>query len=526
MRLFSHFFFPRVFFFRAHRAACYHCGSDLIWEALVIISPTDEITYRYAIIDEKNQVVKWGKHLNTLTLPKGSNQGPFLVEICDEWTDGSHPAALLDNDSFRNIVLPQRQPLNFNSLSFEENTTRQNAVPVYFRVHDWEVRENQHICVTGNLPQLGNWQASWQQVLRMTRTGPSCWEAVIMVELNSFPIVYKYAIGELERELTLEQGESRIAALPSVETKRKLALIFRYDGFLRRESRWRGAGLAVPVFSLRTKRSIGCGEFADVEEAAKWCNRIGFKILQLLPVSDTSVTMTWRDSYPYSSLCVFALHPMYICLEKLAHSLSDRILDAIKEARARLDLPEVDYEETMKAKLTISRQVFDEVGQHQMQNAEYKQFFSLNKTWLEPYSAFCFLRDLFGTAEHWKWGVFACVMPKDLNRLCSPASEWYSTIQYHRWLQYHLHVQLAKAADASRSLHVVLKGDLPIGVDKRSVDTWMHPKLFRMKTSTGAPPDAFDPAGGQNWGFPTYNWEEMKSDGFSWWQRRLQHMAQ
>ena len=63
------------------------------------------------------------------------------------------------------------------------------------------------------------------------------------------------------------------------------------------------------------------------------------------------------------------------------------------------------------------------------------------------------------------------------------------------------------------------------GVDKRSVDTWMHPHIFHMQYSTGAPPDMFD-AGGQNWGFPTYNWEEMAKDGYEWWRRRLTTLSQ
>lgn len=67
---------------------------------------------------------------------------------------------------------------------------------------------------------------------------------------------------------------------------------------------------------------------------------------------------------------------------------------------------------------------------------------------------------------------------------------------------------------------VVLKGDLPIGVDRNSVDTWVAPTLFRMNASTGAPPDYFD-RNGQNWGFPTYNWEEMAKDNYGWWRARL-----
>ena len=65
-----------------------------------------------------------------------------------------------------------------------------------------------------------------------------------------------------------------------------------------------------------------------------------------------------------------------------------------------------------------------------------------------------------------------------------------------------------------------MKGDLPIGVGRNSVDTWVYPNLFRMNTSTGAPPDYFD-KNGQNWGFPTYNWEEMAKDNYAWWRARL-----
>lgn len=62
-------------------------------------------------------------------------------------------------------------------------------------------------------------------------------------------------------------------------------------------------------------------------------------------------------------------------------------------------------------------------------------------------------------------------------------------------------------------------------MDKRSVDTWMHPNIFHMQYSTGAPPDYFDP-NGQNWGFPTYNWEEMAKDNYEWWRRRLTTLSQ
>ena len=83
-----------------------------------------------------------------------------------------------------------------------------------------------------------------------------------------------------------------------------------------------------------------------------------------------------------------------------------------------------------------------------------------------------------------------------------------------------MNCQLSEAANYARKQGVILKGDLPIGVDRSSVDTWVYPNLFRMNTSTGAPPDYFD-KNGQNWGFPTYNWEEMSKDNYAWWRARL-----
>ena len=46
-----------------------------------------------------------------------------------------------------------------------------------------------------------------------------------------------------------------------------------------------------------------------------------------------------------------------------------------------------------------------------------------------------------------------------------------------------------------------------------------------MNGQAGAPPDAFS-VNGQNWGFPTYNWEVMEQDNYQWWQKRFRKMAE
>lgn len=67
---------------------------------------------------------------------------------------------------------------------------------------------------------------------------------------------------------------------------------------------------------------------------------------------------------------------------------------------------------------------------------------------------------------------------------------------------------------------IVLKGDLPIGVNRTSIDAWTEPQYFNMNGQAGAPPDDFS-VNGQNWMFPTYNWEVMEKDNYSWWKRRF-----
>lgn len=269
---------------------------------------------------------------------------------------------------------------------------------------------------------------------------------------------------------------------------------------------------------------MGAGEFLDIKLLVDFAVEAGLHLIQLLPVNDTSVNGMWWDSYPYSSLSVFALHPLYLRLQEISEYMPQSIKEEIESAKEKLDLKQVDYDATMATKLSIAKKVFYLEKDEVFGSIEYKKFFWENQTWLKPYAAFCFLRDFFGTSDHSQWGVYSSFSAEKLEKLVSTTSEHFNTIAFNYYLQYHLHLQLSEAAEYARINRVILKGDLPIGVDRNSVDTWVNPTLFRMNTSTGAPPDYFD-KNGQNWGFPTYNWEEMSKDNYGWWRARLTQMA-
>ena len=304
------------------------------------------------------------------------------------------------------------------------------------------------------------------------------------------------------------------------------------DGHFRFPGEWRGCGVAVPVFSLRSRESLGAGDFGDLRSLVDVAAAAGMNVVQILPVNDTTVHNTWWDSYPYSSVSVFALHPLYLRVQPLVEEAAAAagpegsgrfaaLRAEVDKAKFALDLKEVDYEATMKVKLSVARRCFDEVRATFLASEEFRAFLDDAGGWLAPYAVFSALRDVFGTAQHWRWGALSAENAAEtVARLSQPGSEIYSTVALHYYLQYHLDAQLRAAAARAAERGVILKGDLPIGVDKASVDTWMYPDLFRMNTSTGAPPDDFDP-NGQNWGFPTYNWDNMSKDGYAWWRARM-----
>ena len=253
----------------------------------------------------------------------------------------------------------------------------------------------------------------------------------------------------------------------------------------------RGAGTAIPVFSLRTESDFGIGEFKDLRPLVDWAAATGQCIIQLLPVNDTTRKGEWKDSYPYSPISSFALHPLYINLQ----ALGIRETVAFKKEQAELNaLAELDYPRVFQSKMKYIRKAYKTRGTRDMDTPGFKKFVQENEYWLEEYAQFCAKRD--------------SLEP-----------------EYYRWMQWHLDKQFAAEVKYARSKGVSLKGDLPIGVSSDSAEAYWHPELFNLDSTAGAPPDYFS-TDGQNWGFPTYNWEEMAKDDFAWWKARLRKMSE
>ena len=438
------------------------------------------------------------------------------LSLYDTWNDGGGAQNAYLSSAFCKVLLPDthRQVL---IASFSKELPRFTHE---FRVKAPMLGKDELLFIAGAGPGLHEWETT--NPILLSRIG-DWWVARLERLAGSTPLAYKYGICRKKDTafLAFEEGDNRI--LPAGKEENGLVVV--EDGFVRlKKDPWRGAGVAVPVFSLCSNKSFGVGEFTDLHILVDWAKLTRLKLIQLLPVHDTTATHTRRDSYPYSAISAFALHPLYINLESVAGMDYEHLVKPLARKRKQLnELPEVDYEQVMRFKLSALRELYQAQKEVFPTGKGFREFFDQNKKWLVPYAAFCFLRDKYGTADFKKWRSHAAFDAQGIHRMVSPSQKHYDDIAIHYFIQYHLHLQLASAARYANSNGIVLKGDIPIGIYPHSVDAWMEPHLFHMEEQAGAPPDAFA-VKGQNWGFPTYNWARMQEDHFEWWRKRFAQM--
>lgn len=362
----------------------------------------------------------------------------------------------------------------FTQVFFKQETTVPDASgSCTFKVRAPLLPSGESVYLTGNVPELGGWDT--QKAIRMSFGADGYFTA--SVDIPPFTALeYKYL-----HQQHYEAGGNRRVDIPAGKT-------VIHDDFTRfPRTPWKGAGVAVPVFSLRSEQGFGTGEFADIPLLADWAASTGQCLVQLLPVNDTIIDYSWKDSYPYAAISAYALHPLYMHLPAVG-----ALPDAYDAQRAELNnAPQLDYETVIRWKMHYLRLQFEDFKL----DAAFHAWAQAQEHWLKPYAAFCAERD----------------------KADQPL--------FYAFTQYHLHLQLSAAVKYAHAKGVAIKGDLPIGVYRHGVDALTSPELFSMNVQAGAPPDDFAEKG-QNWSFPTYNWQQMEASGYTWWTHRLQHMAQ
>ena len=493
-------------------------------ETVALISrhhPLSHIQYRYQVENADGQVLRkeWDM------VPRIYHFDATMNYVFpDEWRDRPLPMHLYSAA----YLTTQHQSLSFQTEALRLPLFR---CTILFRVSAPQLKAGQQVAVCGSHPSIGSWNTS--RYLPMEYAGDGEWQLSVNAQGWLLPIEYKYVVVDSHTHelVSWEEGDNRVIGVgclvvddsnsqhptPNTQHLSDGQVLVLYGGHLRlAEETWRAAGVAIPVFSLRSEHSYGVGDFGDLRRFVDWAIATGMKFIQVLPVNDTTTDGRWHDSYPYNIVSMFALHPHYVDLEAAGTLRSKATMTKFLRRRQELNaLSYSDYEAVERVKTEYLQMLFDEQGKTVLDSKDFKAFVADNEDWLKPYA-------------EWKMRNEKLEMRNENE-------------DFSFYVQYLLHQQLKAAADYAREKGVVLKGDLPIGVNRNSVETRQYPELFNLDSQTGAPPDAFSPEG-QNWGFPTYNWDhgKMRIEGnektslshphnvsiSDLLKRRLHHMAQ
>ena len=385
---------------------------------------------------------------------------------------------------------------------------------VRLKVRAPQLRGNERLALLGSGEALGNWEA--KRALEMTEHESHEWVISLDADELGETMEFKFVALDEEEDVTplWENGNNRTVVLPQI--KKGDVVVYELSQAYFPIYPWKGAGTVIPVFSLRSEGSFGVGDFGDLKMMIDWADKTNQHIIQILPINDTNMTQTWQDSYPYNSISIYALHPQYTDFRQLPEIKDEKIKIQFEQLRQELNaLPQIDYERMFAAKMNYLHVLFEQEWATIKRRATYKAFYEQNKEWLVPYAAFCYYRDKYKTAVFSEWPKDATVKALKIDK----------DIEFWFFVQYNLDQQMHAAHEYARQHHVILKGDIPIGISRDGVEAWVEPKYFNLNGQAGAPPDPFS-ADGQNWGFPTYNWDEMMKDDCVWWTRRFRKMAQ
>ncbi len=405
--------------------------------------------------------------------------------VYDHWIDIPEDAYLYSS-AFTECVIPSEcKPCSQSSY----------VRTLIIKVRAPQLRMGERLAMVGEPAVLGAWDT--QKAVPMTEHANHEWVACLdATKLSAGHFEFKFIVLSSESEGTplWEQGDNRCIDMPNMGDKE--ALVYELPQAYFPIYPWKGAGTVIPIFSLRSEGSFGVGDFGDLKLMVDWAAKTEQRFIQVLPINDTNMTGTWQDSYPYNCISIYALHPQYTDFRQLPEIKDKETKAQFETLRQELNsLPQIDYERMFKAKLDYLHVLFEQEWKRVKATKAYKEFYQNNKEWLEPYAQFCVNRDKEGQVEFWYY------------------------------VQYNLDQQMRAAHEYARKHRVVLKGDIPIGISRDGVEAWVEPKYFNLNGQAGAPPDPFS-ADGQNWGFPTYNWDEMLKDGCQWWVRRFRKMAE
>lgn len=471
------------------------------------------VSYYYQLVDAANKVIRveWDK---TPRLFAYDSSMSYVFH--DLWRDTPLHEHLYSPAVRVTAGLPELSSVK----SVKMPLFRKTAL---FHVAASQIKAGQSVAILGNHPSLGDWNPA--RYLRMTHVGGADWQLTVNIDNFRWPLEYKYVVVDdtTKNVCQWEEGNNRV--IDSPRDVEGTVHVFFGDSLRISGVHWKAAGVAVPLFSLRSERSFGVGDFGDLYQLVGWAHQVGLKVIQLLPLCDTTATHGWTDSHPYNAISVFALHPQYLDLSALPALADEGKMSSFNRKRRELNaLSYTDYPAVQRVKEAFIDEAFKEQGAKLLASEECRVFMRDNGEWLIPYAAFSILRERYHTARFHDWGDYADYSRKKAEQLVQEEKTSFDRICF---VQFLLYSQLRRVTDEAHRKGVAIMGDLPIGIYRDSVDVWTAPQWFDEQVQMGTMPDNNQPDG-QNWGFPGYRWDAtddgVKGGVVEWFHRRLNAM--
>lgn len=456
-------------------------------------------------------------------------------EVRHEWTTVSHRLELNAKRAMTYFVNDRWNDIPYDSYlyssAFTDCVNRRHREPakgsdynqtLRLIVRAPQLRSGSRLALVGEDNALGRWNPD--DAISMVEHNYNEWVADINVkEMKKEETEFKFIAFNDKGGVDWETGMNRQLHAPTINDGE--VVVTELDQAFFELCDEKLAGTLIPVFSLRSKGSFGVGDFGDLKMMIDWVAETNQRVLQVLPINDTTSTHTWTDSYPYSAISIFALHPQFADFRQLPEIKDKKKAREMEALRKELnELKQIDYERVNNTKTDYLRIIFKQEGEAVMKGEDFKMFVKENEHWLVPYAQYCHLRDSFGNVDFSSWKGHEQWHEADRKKLTDPKSKEYADVAFYYYVQFVLDRQMRAAHEYAMARGVILKGDIPIGVDRNGCDVWHEPQYFNLNSQAGAPPDAFS-INGQNWGFPTYNWQRMIDDGCEWWIKRFQNMA-
>ena len=456
-------------------------------------------------------------------------------EVRHEWTTVSHRLELNAKRAMTYFVNDRWNDIPYDSYlyssAFTDCVNRRHREPakgsdynqtLRLIVRAPQLRSGSRLALVGEDKALGRWNPD--DAISMVEHNYNEWVADINVkDMKKEETEFKFIAFNDKGGVDWETGMNRQLHAPTINDGE--VVVTELDQAFFELCDEKLAGTLIPVFSLRSKGSFGVGDFGDLKMMIDWVAETNQRVLQVLPINDTTSTHTWTDSYPYSAISIFALHPQFADFRQLPEIKDKKKAREMEALRKELnELKQIDYERVNNTKTDYLRIIFKQEGEAVMKGEDFKMFVKENEHWLVPYAQYCHLRDSFGNVDFSSWKGHEQWHEADRKKLTDPKSKEYADVAFYYYVQFVLDRQMRAAHEYAMARGVILKGDIPIGVDRNGCDVWHEPQYFNLNSQAGAPPDAFS-INGQNWGFPTYNWQRMIDDGCEWWIRRFQNMA-